>query len=260
MLTALITNDDGVGSPGLVTLAEAAIRAGLDVLVAAPSWDSSGASASITGVQDGGRLLASVQTLPGTDIEAWAVDAAPAMITVAALRGGFGPPPDLVLSGINCGRNTGHSVLHSGTVGAAFTAIQLGTSSLAVSLDSAGPDHWETAGCVAETAIRWLADARPRAVINVNVPDVALADLRGLRQAPLARAGAVQTNITDTGRGYLHVTFDPPGRPAPGTDAALLADGWAVATAVSAVTVAKDVDVSGLESSWSVHPQADPAV
>lgn len=245
-MRALITNDDGVNSPGLATLAEAAAAAGIEVLVAAPSWDASGASSSLTGVERDGRLTAEQRNLPGTSIEAFAVDAAPAMITVVALRGGFGPPPTIVLSGINCGRNTGHAVLHSGTVGAALTGCNHGASGMAISLDADCPSHWATAGKVATHVIRWLAAADPPVVMNVNVPDVAAEDLRGLRMAPLARVGAVQTNITDTGKGYLHVTFEPSAEPEAGTDAALLAEGWAVATPVRALAEDEHVDTGGL--------------
>jgi 5'-nucleotidase len=58
--------------------------------------------------------------------------------------------------------------------------------------------------------------------------------------------GAVQTNITDTGKGYLHVTYEPPSDPEPGTDAALLAEGWAVATPLRSLVEDTAVDTTGL--------------
>src|SRR5687768_17848146 len=99
-MRVLVTNDDGIDSPGILALARAALQVGLDVLVAAPSWDSSGASSSLTGVERDGRLKSARRTLPATAITAHAVDAAPAMITVVALRGGFGSLPTIVLSEI----------------------------------------------------------------------------------------------------------------------------------------------------------------
>src|SRR5947209_10702198 len=116
---ALVTNDDGVDSPGIRALAAVAVRSGLDVVVAAPSWNSTGASASLTAVEKDGRFLVEDRTfdeLP--DLPVFAVEGAPAFIVRAAVRGAFGDPPDIVLSGINWGTNTGHAVLHSGTVGA----------------------------------------------------------------------------------------------------------------------------------------------
>ncbi len=245
-MKALITNDDGVESPGLATLAEAARRCGLEVLVAAPSWNSSGASSSLTGVQDDGRLRSRRINLPHADIAAHAVEAAPALIAVLAMRGAFGEPPDVVLSGVNCGRNTGHAVLHSGTVGAALTARNLGARGLAVSIDADVPGHWETAGAVAERAITWLCATEHAVVLNVNVPDVPADDLRGLRLAPLASVGAVQTSVTDVGEGYVQLEYEPPRPAEPGTDAALLAEGWAVATPLRTLTEDDSVDVSAL--------------
>ena len=72
-------------------------------------------------------------------VEAYGLDASPALSVIAGALGAVGPKPDLVLSGINHGVNVGRSVLHSGTVGAALTASQLGISALAVSL-RAGAD------------------------------------------------------------------------------------------------------------------------
>src|SRR5438105_13538273 len=126
-MRALVTNDDGVDSPGIRALAGAAVEAGLDVVVAAPSWDSTGASASRTAVGTDGRLLLEprhFKELP--DIPVFSVEAAPAYIVRAGLRGAFGAVPDIVLSGINVGANTGGSVLHSGTVGAVLTAFTQG--------------------------------------------------------------------------------------------------------------------------------------
>ena len=93
-MRALITNDDGIESAGLRALAATAARRGLDVMIAAPSWDSSGASASLTAVERDGRLLLeerAFEGLPG--VRALAVEAAPAFIVRAAVNGAFGPPP-----------------------------------------------------------------------------------------------------------------------------------------------------------------------
>jgi 5'-nucleotidase len=71
---ALITNDDGIASPGIRTLTRAALDTGLAVIVAAPSWDSSGASASLTSVEQDGRLLLEPWVLEGLeDVDAYAV-------------------------------------------------------------------------------------------------------------------------------------------------------------------------------------------
>lgn len=255
MTSALITNDDGIDSPGIVALASAAVQAGLDVLVAAPSWDSSGASASLTGVRDDDRLIIERRELPGIDGPTYAVEASPALIALTALRGGFDVVPDIVLSGVNRGRNTGHAVLHSGTVGATLTAANDGVCGLAVSIDAAAPVHWNTAVAHAVAVLRWIAENEPHTVINLNVPDLPLDEVAGLRHAPLAAVGAVQTNVTDVREGYVQLTFgELETGPAKGTDAALLAEGWAVVTAIEPIGTAQ----VGLEDAELVV-ERDPA-
>jgi 5'/3'-nucleotidase SurE len=148
MTKVLVTNDDGIDSPGLHALARLAVDHGLELLVAAPARDSSGASASLGAVEERGRVVVEprpIGALPG--VETLAVRAAPAFIVRAALHGAFGGAPDIVLSGVNQGPNTGHAVLHPGTVGAAMTAATYGCRSLAVSL-AAGGDRWRWATAV----------------------------------------------------------------------------------------------------------------
>ncbi len=244
----LITNDDGIASRGLGVLVSAAQRAGLDVLVAAPSWDASGASASLTSVESGGRLsLERRQLADAPDVEAYAVEAAPAFITWAAITGAFGAPPDLVLSGINQGPNTGRAVLHSGTVGAALTACAHDLVAAALSMNG-GPDaHWATAAAVADVVLPWLArQARPVA-LNVNVPNVALDDLRGIARARLASHGAVRATVTERGSSWVQFEYGPVGADhEPGTDVALLADNHACFTPLSVACEATDVDTDAL--------------
>jgi 5'-nucleotidase len=243
-MLALITNDDGIDSPGIRALAQAALDAGLDALVAAPSWDSSGASASLTSVERDGRLVLEPRLLDGLpDAEAFAVEAAPAFIVRAAMTGAFGEPPDLVLSGVNLGPNTGHAVLHSGTVGAALTARTLGIRSLAVSIDIGDPMHWVTARKVATTAIGWLVDSGDDVVLNVNVPNVAPEELRGIERAHLASFGAVQAVVTESGAGYVKLDYrGVDAELEPGTDSALLAEGIATFTPLRPVCEADEVD------------------
>jgi 5'-nucleotidase len=230
---ALVTNDDGIGSPGLGVLARVARRAGYEVVVAAPAHESSGASAALHGAGDDGRLAVEEVRAPGLpdDVRSLAVAADPALIAFVAAYGAFGATPAVLLSGVNRGPNVGNAVLHSGTVGAALSATSLGIRAMAVSLDAAHPAHWETAELVTEHAFGWLdGTALGRRTLNVNVPDVAPADLQGLRQAPLATFGAVHARLADDAGGVL-VTYEGTDRDTePESDAGLLARGWATAT------------------------------
>ncbi|MGV9368202.1 5'/3'-nucleotidase SurE [Amycolatopsis sp. NPDC003731] len=135
-MRALITNDDGIGSPGLVALARGAVAHGWTVVVAAPAMEASGTSAGLSAAGDDGRIAVERRELPDLPgVPAHAVAAHPGLIVLAAAQGAFGAPPDIVLSGVNHGANVGRAVLHSGTVGAALTASINGARALAVSLD-----------------------------------------------------------------------------------------------------------------------------
>ncbi|HUQ56685.1 5'/3'-nucleotidase SurE [Lentzea sp.] len=244
-MRALITNDDGIDSPGLLTLAMAAVDHGLDVVVAAPSVQASGTSASVAAVGDTGRVVSERRSLPGLDAEAYAVAAHPGLISLIACRGGFGGKPDLVLSGVNLGANVGRAVLHSGTVGAALTAHLNDVTSMAVSLD-VGLDEpepvWDKAGEAVRAVLPMLLDMPAATVLSLNVPNTA--DVRGLRWAELARFGAVQSRVDDVGENeveLVHVYSED--KPAPGTDAALLGEGYATLTSLLSVAAAPTSDL-----------------
>jgi 5'-nucleotidase len=135
-MRVLVTNDDGIDAPGLHALARALAEDGRDVVVVAPDCDMSGSGAAIGQVHLDQSIDARRVGLPGLDgVPAYALAGAPGLCVLAARLAGFGPPPDVVVSGINPGCNTGRAVLHSGTVGAALTAANFGVRGLAVSID-----------------------------------------------------------------------------------------------------------------------------
>lgn len=233
-MRVLVTNDDGIDSPGLAVLANVAHEAGHEVLIAAPSHEYSGASASLIGHEVDGRLELTEGRPPGLadGISAMGVRAAPALIVFSACYEAFGERPDVVLSGINLGANTGHATLHSGTVGAALSAATLGVPALAASMASSDPVHWATAHEVCRVALEWVSEhCHISRVLNVNVPDVPPEELRGLRAARLAEFGAVQAAVKERERGWVHMTYEEIDVDhEPGTDAYLLTRGWATAS------------------------------
>jgi len=231
-MRALVTNDDGLHSEGLRWLATASRDFGLDTVVAAPLRDSSGTSASLTAVESDGRIVVEEHELVGLErVPVYGVGATPGFIALIATRGAFGPPPDIVVSGINCGLNTGNAVLHSGTVGAALTARVHGCRALAVSLDVGEPLHWQSASAVCTQALQWLVDLDDEVVLNLNVPNVAASELRGVRQGTLAPFGTVQTTIAEAGKGWVRLGVIGDDRAVdPGSDAALVAEGYASVT------------------------------
>jgi 5'-nucleotidase len=267
----LVTNDDGIGAPGIRWLARAAAERGLDVVVAAPHEEASGSSAAMKVVEREGRVVLDEHRLEGLDdVPAFGVAASPGFIALIATHGAFGPPPDIVLSGVNRGANAGRAVLHSGTVGAALTAAANGCRGMAVSLDvlsalqatagsgggavaaSATVDdevrNWATAARVALDLLPVLTAAAPQCVLNVNAPDRPYEDLIGVRRGTLATFGQVQMTVAESGRGFIRTALEESGQPIePGTDIGWLAAGYASVTAIRALTEATDVDLSGLD-------------
>jgi 5'-nucleotidase len=240
-------------------LAEAVAAAGYDVVVAAPSRDHSGASSAIGPLAQGQGVEVTpveLEALPG--IPAFAVDAPPALAVILARLGAFGDPPDLVVSGINPGPNTGRSVLHSGTVGAALTAANMGVSGLAVSIGTGEPSHLRTAATVATTGLAWLAAAPRKSVLNINVPNLPLEEVLGVRAAPLARFGTVRTALGTRADGRLQVELrDTDDRLDPDTDTALVRAGYVTVTALLGIRADEDSDgPSAVERALGLSPAA----
>jgi 5'-nucleotidase len=238
--TILVTNDDGIESPGLHELAAMAFETGHRVIVAAPARESSGSSASITGASPEGNITMDrhpIAALP--DVRSYAVQAAPALIALIAAHGAFGDPPDLVLSGVNRGANVGHAILHSGTLGAALTAGSSSGRGLAVSLD-VGMDppecHWKSAAATARHLLGPLLDGPTGVVLNLNVPNTADPGPGRVRLAKLAPFGIVQTTAAEQGDDALRLTVaDLESEQDPDTDAALLLAGHSTLTRVTGI-------------------------
>jgi 5'-nucleotidase len=182
----LVTNDDGVGAPGIDALVEA-LRADptIEVVVVAPAENQSGSGDATT--------LAPVPE-PATTISGYpavAVNGKPADAVNHALDFVLtDAPPDLVMSGINEGQNLGPIVDVSGTIGAARTASRRGIPSVAVSQgfgpEGSSPDY--IAGV--EAALDWLDANRDSLeaglVVSINVPTCAAGEIRGTVEVPVA--------------------------------------------------------------------------
>ncbi|MER7283027.1 5'/3'-nucleotidase SurE [Dactylosporangium sp. NPDC000244] len=246
-MRVLVTNDDGFAAPGILHLARAVHEAGHDVLVAAPDTEVSGAGAALSATVADGRLVyepVELDGLPG--VRAYSVPASPAYIAMLTGLGAFGDPPDLLLSGVNRGANAGHAILHSGTVGAVLTGAADGLRGLAVSLNILGEvalnalstvddetRHWPTAATIATGLLDWLAAAPDGTVLNLNVPDRPLDAVAGLRPASLAPFGQVQMTVAEHGTGFVRTALrEREAEHVPGSDLALLAEGYATVTAV----------------------------
>lgn len=209
----LVTNDDGVDSPGMQRLA-AALAEEHQVVVAAPATDFSGSGTGIGRFSPAAGV--GMSSSDARDHASHAIDGPPGLAVMAAALGAFGHVPDLVVSGPNAGMNTGHSVIHSGTVGAVLGARTFGISGVALSLASSEPWHWETAVHVGIQVVRWVIGNAPGIItLNVNVPALSVDELKPARWARLDDFGYVHLADADLECQLLHFEV---GSPDAGTD------------------------------------------
>jgi 5'-nucleotidase len=258
---ALITNDDGIDSPGLHALAAAASTCDLDIVVVAPVEQASGTGAGLGATADDGGVHIEPRQLPGLpQVRAHAISAHPGFIALAAMTGRFGSVPDVVLSGINDGANLGTAVPHSGTLGAALVGGVHGARAMAVSI--AAEDHdtmlrWQTAADVTSVLLPALLDAPAKTVLNLNVPNLEPQQLAPLRRAALSNAGIVQTvtrfitglddDASSARDGAGQVRIPGKGEPEPGSDVALLSAGHPTLVSLRS---ADDGDDLGIPERW----------
>ena len=175
----LVTNDDGIHAEGLDVCEKIARALSDDVWVIAPEYDQSGVAHSLS-LNDPLRLRQVAE-------RRFAVRGTPTDCIIMGARHVLnGKGPDLVLSGVNRGRNTGEDVIYSGTIAGAMEGTILGIPSLALSQayksHSGRPPYWETGLRFAPDIIRRvLAEGMPRDVlINVNFPDCAPDEVKGI--------------------------------------------------------------------------------
>ncbi len=181
----LVTNDDGIASPGLRAAVRAALRLG-EVLVAAPSGQQTGAGRGTPG--NGPLLLEPAPlTVDGQPVRAYAIPGAPAQTVAYGALVLADRPVDLVISGINYGENLGVEITTSGTVGAALEAAAMGIPALAISRETHKRFHFNpeegmdfaAAQHFAELFGRLLLARRMPAdvdALKVDVPEDASAD------------------------------------------------------------------------------------
>lgn len=223
----LVTNDDGVHAPGILALAVALAEAGHDVTVAAPLEDMSGSGAALGPGHASGVRLERIDLQPLAGIPVYGIDGPPGMCVMAAHLGAFGRPPDLVVAGINVGGNTGRSVLFSGTVGAALAAANFGLKGVAVSQAYGEPWRLETGASFGVAAAGWALDEPTGTVLNVNVPNLALDEVKGVRSGSLAPFGVVRTVLEGEAEGRLQLVLrETEDELGPDTDTMLIMRGY----------------------------------
>ena len=197
----LVSNDDGIGSPGIKLLEEIARDLSPDVWVVAPEQEQSASSHSLTTR----RPLRMSEVTP----QRYCVDATPADCVMLAVKHLLRDRrPDLVLSGINAGGNVGEDLTYSGTVAAAMEATLLDIPAIALSQHSLDgePIPWQTAAHFAPEVIRRLTQLPwpAHTLININFPATSLEDVGGIAVTSQGKR-AIADNLTER--------LDPRGRP-----------------------------------------------
>jgi 5'-nucleotidase len=222
----LITNDDGIYSPGITALAEVAARFG-EVRVVAPDVEMSSAGHSISA----SRPLSYKPTpLAGVgDVEAFRVNGTPA--DCVALGKELWERVEVVLSGINLGSNIGNAMWHSGTLAGAKQAALHGLRGIALStpVGDSEPDFAVLKPWVA-TVLELLLPAKDLCLVNVNLPSARPRGVRWTRQSVRHYDGRVVAGQDPMGRTLYWHTVVPVERAEPDTDR------WAVEQGYVSVT------------------------
>lgn len=200
----LVANDDGIDSPGLD-----ALIAGLDqhdVEFVVPDGERSAMSSALTPRQP-------VTAFPSTKyqgIHGWTITGTPADCIQVGLDCLLEHTPDCVVSGINTGANLGDDILYSGTVGAAWEGRVLDKANIAFSLNARQSDNWATASEVVRRVMNseLVASLPAGSVLNVNIPDLPLSDIKGAKMTQMgrrARFGLVERTGKSSDDGSIEV-------------------------------------------------------
>ncbi|HFK2926308.1 TPA: 5'/3'-nucleotidase SurE [Aeromonas hydrophila] len=218
----LVSNDDGVHAEGIRALSEALAACG-EVIVVAPDRNRSGASHSLT-------LEVPLRVTRIAETGYHAVKGTPTDCVHLAVNELVRPEPDMVVAGINHGANLGDDVIYSGTVAAATEGRHLGFPSLAISL--VGKTHFATAAHYAAQLVKGMmvhplpADQ----ILNVNVPDLPLDQIKGSRVTRLGNRHRAESVIcSEDPRGQPIYWIGPPGSQqdaGEGTDFAAIEQGY----------------------------------
>jgi 5'-nucleotidase len=230
----LVTNDDGVDSPGLSALARALKRVE-DVCVIAPNrnWTAAGHTKTLDR-----PLRVTAIVLPGTRLSAYSSDGTPSDCVALGFLGLAPERPRLVVSGINTGPNLGSDITYSGTVSAAMEGVVSGVPAIAVSLgDYFEWDFTYAAAFAAKLARRVLREGLDSDVLlNVNVPRGRRSDIKGVKVTRLGRREYNDELIRRKdpfGRDYYWIGGSPPsGAGEPGTDVHAIAAGYVSVTPI----------------------------
>ena len=164
----LVTNDDGMGSPGLHAAAEAVTGLG-DLLLVAPATQQTAMSRAFVTDAGAGVVERVTRHIGGQEMPGYAITGSPVMAVIHAVLELAARPIALGVSGINYGENIGGSIGVSGTVGAAFEASAHGIPAIAAAI-TAQVTEWRTFGTLDWTAARHFTRLLARQVLQTGMP------------------------------------------------------------------------------------------
>lgn len=215
----LVSNDDGVGAPGIQMLAQK-LAAIAEVEVVAPDRNRSGASNSLTLT----RPLSVKKMKNGY----YSVEGTPTDCVHLAVTGFLDSPVDMVVSGINDGANLGDDILYSGTVAAAMEGRYLGLPAIAISMVGETIHHYETGAIIGQQLVKQLHVNRlpAQTILNVNVPNLPIEQIKGFQVTRLGTRHCAEAIVKEYDpRGRVIYWIGPPG---PEADAGVGTDFYAV--------------------------------
>lgn len=231
----LVTNDDGINAPGLKVAEAIARTLSDDIWIVAPEQDQSGV----------GRALSLSDPLRARKIgeQKYAVKGTPTDCVIMAVRHLMPEPPDLVISGVNSGRNIADDLTFSGTVAAAMEATFIGIKAIALSQgyyfgDGLRNVPWQTAEALGPNLIKRLlkVELPQKTFLNVNFPNCQPAEVQGVdvvRQGALNHGLEVRKEVDGRGYPYYWVQFNRTAmEETPGTDVGSLAANRITVTAL----------------------------
>ncbi|MBA7654369.1 5'/3'-nucleotidase SurE [subsurface metagenome] len=192
-MTILVTNDDGILAEGLRVLANE-LKKIAHVVVVAPDREQSAIGTAVT-LRQPLRVHRVRPVVP--EVDTYSVEGTPSDCVILALSTLVEDKIGMVISGINQGANLGDDVFISGTVAAALQGYFRGLHALAISVEAVSSHYLDTAAGLATLLVKWLDSSAVanNVFLNVNLPDLPLAEIREIKVTRLAS----QTHI-DTAR------------------------------------------------------------
>lgn len=210
-MRVMITNDDGIASPGLQALVHA-FEPVAETFVVAPERERSATGHAITLHKP---LRAHGATIPGSSVRAWATNGTPADCVALGILELLPAKPDVVVAGINVGPNVARDLTYSGTVSGAMEGAIFGVASIAVSVGSfRNPIFPVAAGFAVALARAILLHGLPEdTLLNVNVPNLPPERIAGVaitRQSAKRYLSRLEKRVDPRGRTYYWLTGEPP--------------------------------------------------